>query len=153
MRRYDDDYDRLLKRRKVYNEQLRFDERLSLDEKLSFEVELPVNERPMINSDSSQRLPSMDERLLIVSDDASLSIFKSTKKFATCNTEESANEIDLCSKRDKSLKNVDVICEIRDKNCRFKLACKRHSWKLTCKKGEHVYTDVICCDFKCKKDS
>ena len=143
----------MLKEREVFHEQVKVDKRHSFDKELSFEAELPVNERPMINS---QRFPPIDERLVIVSDDgdkASLKIFKTIEKFATCNPVISADEIDLCYKRDKSLKNLDVICEIKDKNCRFKLACNRRSWKLICKKGEHVYTDVICCDFKCKKCS
>ena len=137
--RYDYDYDRRLKTRKVFD-----------GERFPFEKELTVDERPMINS---QRIPSVDERLVIVSDDdvkPFLSIFKTFKKFPMCNPEISAGEIDLCYKRDKSLNNVGVNCEFQDKNCRFKLACTRHNRKLICKKGEHVYTDVICCDFKCK---
>lgn len=72
-------------------------------------------------------------------------------KFPTCDLQKSGEEADICLNRDDGPKNLDATCEIRDSTCRFKLRCNRISKKWHCQKGEHIYTDVVCCNFICKR--
>ena len=127
--------------RSFYDRRL-FDERLSFPDKVDEVVHSPVNVRPMIKFDD------VWGRLMKASIDLLPSKIESIEKIVTCNWIKSGDEVKLCN---GELEHLDTICEIKDKNCRFKLACHEDSGKFICKKGEHVYTDILCCDFKCKK--
>ena len=74
------------------------------------------------------------------------------EKFATCDLTSSSDESDMCLNRDNGPKNLDAICEIRDATCRFKLRCNRINKRWHCQKGQHIYTDVVCCNFRCKRN-
>lgn len=153
MRLIDPDYDHGYDYER-YDEEVGFHDRHSLRDKVDEKTHLPVNERPMIKSDDvSERFPPIDKKLKKVSFDhlkVSLSMIKRIQRIATCDGIISVNEIYLCN---GNLKHLGANCEIKDKTCRFKLACNTSSGKLICKKGEHVYTDVLCCNYKCKKIS
>lgn len=72
-------------------------------------------------------------------------------KFPICDLQRSEEEADLCLNGDHGLKNLDVICEIRDSASRFKLRCNRVNKGWLCQKGQNIYTEVFCCNFRCKR--
>ena len=47
----------------------------------------------------------------------------------------------------KSNVNLDIICKIKTSNCRYKLKCSFGNNAWNCLLGEHIYTNVVCCDF------
>ena len=45
--------------------------------------------------------------------------------------------------------NVDfrIICKIQTSNCRYKIKCKLANEAWNCEVGQHVYTNIVCCEF------
>lgn len=78
-------------------------------------------------------------------------MLETIKKFPTCDLKRSGNEADMCLNRDNGAEYLDAICEIRDATCRFKLRCNKITERWHCQKGQHIYTDVVCCNLRCKR--
>ena len=70
--------------------------------------------------------------------------------FPVCNYIKSALELKKCSKYHRGSKKLALMCRIRDVSCRFKLACSMDPiLGMHCQKGQHIYTNGLCCDFVC----
>ena len=70
--------------------------------------------------------------------------------FAICNHNKSALELKKCREDNTGSRKLELMCEIRDASCRFKLACSMDQiLGMHCQKGQHIYTNVFCCDFFC----
>ena len=72
-------------------------------------------------------------------------------KVKTCDFQTSRDESEFCLKRDNDSQNLDTVCKTTDSTCSRKLRCYQRNKKWHCQEGEHVYTDLVCCDLKCKE--
>ena len=72
-------------------------------------------------------------------------ILERIEKFPVCDPDEAAKQ--ASSYLDGGNVNFDITCEIQDSNCRFKLTCNFEEEAWICKDGEHIYTNVACCNF------
>ena len=72
-------------------------------------------------------------------------------KVKTCDFQTSRDESELCLNRDNDSQNLDTVCKTTNSTCSRKLRCNRINKTWHCQKGEHVYTDLVCCDLTCKE--
>ena len=70
--------------------------------------------------------------------------------FGPCNLIRSLLEVQKCLKDHTGSKKLEVKCGFRYASCRYTLAC---SWDrifgIDCQIGQHIYTNIFCCDFFC----
>ena len=74
-------------------------------------------------------------------------------KFKTCDFQTSRDESELCLNRDNDSQNLDAVCKTTNSTCSRKLRCNRINKTWYCQEGQHVYTDLVCCDLTCKEIS
>ena len=72
-------------------------------------------------------------------------------KVKTCDLQTSRDESEVCLNRDNGSQNLDTVCKTTNSTCSRKLRCNRRNKKWHCQQGQHVYTDLVCCDLKCKE--